>query len=309
MTNFSIGRNPINFNLEDFLSKSAKVGYNMRHDPENISAHEPVTRLQVNLRDLKPTISKVDMPQIYMDVARCKTDEVTFLITSDFYVISDNNELVKKLVTTDINSTVLVKCVMLGKMLFDMIGSDNASTMVTHSISEDAGSGDVASGYGAQGPEQSGRMGDVKLPSVTASSEMPDDEGRGSGDMPTTKSKGRFMTISELRAYGKKYKKIDELLEHLEKEQVNENANHPDIKDLHFEDASSPDLHFDFFVNVPVIRKAAIIDTEFSCNTLEGVTCGKPGDFLVVGIDGEIYPCDAEIFNKTYQKVFNITSE
>jgi sulfatase maturation enzyme AslB (radical SAM superfamily) len=53
-------------------------------------------------------------------------------------------------------------------------------------------------------------------------------------------------------------------------------------------------------MNKPVKRRFKVIETAFSCQTLEGITHGKAGDCLVVGVDGEIYPCDKEIFDNTY---------
>jgi len=41
----------------------------------------------------------------------------------------------------------------------------------------------------------------------------------------------------------------------------------------------------------------------FSVETLEGTMEGKAGDYLMIGINGEMYPCDAEIFAKTYEPV------
>lgn len=38
-------------------------------------------------------------------------------------------------------------------------------------------------------------------------------------------------------------------------------------------------------------------------NTLEGVMKGDGGDYIIRGIDGEIYPCKPDIFAKTYEKV------
>ncbi len=38
-------------------------------------------------------------------------------------------------------------------------------------------------------------------------------------------------------------------------------------------------------------------------NTLEGVMCAKRGDYIIQGIEGEIYPCKPDIFLATYDKV------
>lgn len=37
--------------------------------------------------------------------------------------------------------------------------------------------------------------------------------------------------------------------------------------------------------------------------TLEGNMSAKIGDYIIRGIQGEFYPCDATIFSKTYDKV------
>jgi hypothetical protein len=70
---------------------------------------------------------------------------------------------------------------------------------------------------------------------------------------------------------------------------------------------------FDTFENVegmnpckkkPIVVHAKQIEEEFQVNTLEGnYKTGKPGDFLMKGIDGELYICDKDIFLKTYDFV------
>jgi len=54
-------------------------------------------------------------------------------------------------------------------------------------------------------------------------------------------------------------------------------------------------------VKRPIIVHAKKIDEEFRVNTLEGnYKQGKPGDYLIKGIDGELYICDSDIFERTY---------
>ena len=36
-------------------------------------------------------------------------------------------------------------------------------------------------------------------------------------------------------------------------------------------------------------------------NTLEGTMIAKAGDYIIRGVNGEIYPCRADIFEKTYE--------
>lgn len=38
----------------------------------------------------------------------------------------------------------------------------------------------------------------------------------------------------------------------------------------------------------------------FEVTTKEGKLKGKPGDYLMIGIDGEKYPCDKSIFERSY---------
>lgn len=35
--------------------------------------------------------------------------------------------------------------------------------------------------------------------------------------------------------------------------------------------------------------------------TLEGEMCAQPGDWIIRGVKGELYPCKADIFKKTYE--------
>ncbi len=38
-------------------------------------------------------------------------------------------------------------------------------------------------------------------------------------------------------------------------------------------------------------------------NTLEGVMRANKGDYIILGIKGEIYPCKPDIFEQTYEAV------
>ena len=39
--------------------------------------------------------------------------------------------------------------------------------------------------------------------------------------------------------------------------------------------------------------------------TLEGVMTCSRGDYIIRGVNGEFYPCKPDIFEKTYEKVFD----
>ena len=47
----------------------------------------------------------------------------------------------------------------------------------------------------------------------------------------------------------------------------------------------------------------SITDVDFYIKTLEGEVIATHDDYLVKGIDGELYPCKIKIFEKTYERV------
>ena len=61
-----------------------------------------------------------------------------------------------------------------------------------------------------------------------------------------------------------------------------------------------PDLEFKEAVKKPIPIRCVQINEPFAVETMEGILEGKPGDWLMVGIHGEMYPIDQEIFQKTY---------
>jgi len=57
-------------------------------------------------------------------------------------------------------------------------------------------------------------------------------------------------------------------------------------------------------IKKPIIVHARKINEEFRVDSLEGnYKQGKPGDYLMTGIDGEHYICDRFIFERTYDWV------
>ena len=41
--------------------------------------------------------------------------------------------------------------------------------------------------------------------------------------------------------------------------------------------------------------------------TLEGTMAANEGDYIIKGVNGEFYPCKPDVFEKTYEKVDEIT--
>ena len=62
------------------------------------------------------------------------------------------------------------------------------------------------------------------------------------------------------------------------------------------------DLKFMEYNKKPVIVEAIRIDEPFEVISMEGLVKGKRGDYLMKGVEGELYVCDAEIFKMTYEK-------
>ena len=53
----------------------------------------------------------------------------------------------------------------------------------------------------------------------------------------------------------------------------------------------------------PVVIDAYQTDKEMEICTLEGVMRADVGDWIITGVNGEMYPCKPDIFAKTYEKV------
>jgi len=70
-----------------------------------------------------------------------------------------------------------------------------------------------------------------------------------------------------------------------------------------FKHHTVPNLKFKKAVKKPIPIKCIQINEPFIVETLEGMMKGKEGDWLMVGINKEMYPCDNEIFIKTYDLI------
>lgn len=45
------------------------------------------------------------------------------------------------------------------------------------------------------------------------------------------------------------------------------------------------------------------VDGKLSIFTLEGVMTASPGDWIIRGVHGELYPCKPQIFDATYEPI------
>lgn len=56
-------------------------------------------------------------------------------------------------------------------------------------------------------------------------------------------------------------------------------------------------------VKKPIPVEVRRMPVPFVVHTMEGRMEGKAGDWLITGVNGEMYPCDAQIFAKSYDIV------
>lgn len=72
---------------------------------------------------------------------------------------------------------------------------------------------------------------------------------------------------------------------------------------LTFKKHTIPDLEFKKAIKKPIAIRCIQIHEPFQVETMEGTMKGKKGDWLIVGVSGEMYPIDKAIFEKTYDLV------
>jgi len=76
-------------------------------------------------------------------------------------------------------------------------------------------------------------------------------------------------------------------------------------KDTPFKDLPYS-LAFKWVVKKPIEVQACQINEPFEVHTLEGVMKGNSGDYLMIGIKGEYYPCAKDIFEASYENKYSI---
>ena len=60
------------------------------------------------------------------------------------------------------------------------------------------------------------------------------------------------------------------------------------------------------YVKKPIIIEAYKTDEEVFIETLEGTMKANVGDYIITGLNGEKYPCKAEIFEKIYEEIHEV---
>ena len=67
-----------------------------------------------------------------------------------------------------------------------------------------------------------------------------------------------------------------------------------------FKSGEIPEFEFQKAIKKPIPIRCLQIKEPFKVETLEGTLEGKAGDYLMIGIKGEMYPCAKDIFEETY---------
>ena len=55
--------------------------------------------------------------------------------------------------------------------------------------------------------------------------------------------------------------------------------------------------------STPDLRKLKLEEDKLKIYTLEGIMTADIGDWIIIGVEGELYPCKDDIFKKTYEEV------
>ena len=67
---------------------------------------------------------------------------------------------------------------------------------------------------------------------------------------------------------------------------------------------TDPAIPEDFFYASGNIRQWDMTDSgQLVIHTLEGDMVAQPGDWIIKGVKGELYPCKPDIFEETYELV------
>ena len=70
-----------------------------------------------------------------------------------------------------------------------------------------------------------------------------------------------------------------------------------------FKKGEIPDYPFIKAVKKPIPIRCFQVQEPFKVETMEGVLEGKAGDYLMIGVRGEMYPCAKHIFDETYEVI------
>lgn len=316
---FKIGNKKINFNLSNYLKNSLGIPRNLMPQVkieevlshlDFIKSHINVSFLKLPVNLLKPIQNEINLSKVAEKLVKNQenpsTNDTIFICSNDFHIIDGHHRHVELLMS---NPTELVQC-----YVFDLTGAQlyNLFINLNSFLGEFKDIKDnkvlerfyniVLEDFGIQGPEAVPGIGDVFMPGVARNpGYLLDPNLRGSGDIISPNG-----TIYKSKALLKD--EDEESVSEGEKnteENVSEGNEKNEILEVHYTKDLSSELRSKLksCINKVVVKKYLETDRPFSCETMEGIVQGKAGDLLMIGVDGEIYPIDNEIFHQTYQPV------
>jgi hypothetical protein len=75
------------------------------------------------------------------------------------------------------------------------------------------------------------------------------------------------------------------------------------IEAVQFNDSTERLMQLSEIVDMEVVVSYSVSGPVMLIKTLEGVMEAKVNDWIIKGVNGEVYPCKPDIFEKTYERV------
>lgn len=323
-TIYKINGKNISFDVDAYLGNSTNV---QRKDMPQVNMDKflemlpeikklvSVVKTKVRVDQIYPTQNEINMEKVLrmvMDNYQVPANKKVFIVSRDLNIVDGHHRHVYMLMQNPSQKVDVYIVDMHTKKLLEMIGGlknilDKPKAIHEYLTENFAGFLSVE-GYGQQPPTMSGGMGDVDFGEPTTA----DTEGeKGSGDFAGTQKKkdddDKKPTYAEMKPAIESIKKsfgvdLSYLYENrslCESVEVNQDGVIEKEDGIEWQDC----------VNIPVKRKYLKMDKPFKVKTMEGITEGKAGDYLMRGVDGEMYPCDESIFHKTYMHLNSVSEQ
>lgn len=300
-TKYKIGGKIINFDVEDYLKDSYDIEREKMPQvntelflealPE-IKEFIGVVKTKIRVDHLYPTQNQINMEKVLRMVEKGKRitkDRKVFIASREMQIMDGHHRHVYMLIQDPSQKVDVYIVDMPTKKLLNFLNEYkeilNKPRALKDNLMED---------YGQQPPEAVPGMGDVDYGEPSSA----DSEGRkGSGDFPkgynnknTPDRKQFFQNVSDF----------------IGKQLTTENVNKEKSDKVRTIDENES-IDWKRCVNIPVSRRYKKMDEDFEVKTMEGYVQGKKGDYLMRGVKGEMYPCDKDIFHKTYMHLNDLS--
>lgn len=301
-TTYKINGKNVQFDVDEYLKNSSNVQrkdmpqVNMDSFLKNlpqIKKHVGVVKTKLRADHLYPTQNEINMEKVLRNVqtrGALPQKYKTFIVSQGLNIIDGHHRHVQCLIENPKQMLDVYLIDIPTSKLLDMFRGMKTILNKPRAIHEL-----MVEVLDKELEEELG-MGDVEFGQPATA----DSEGeKGSGDlMSTQKKKKKDPTYAEMKPALEWVKEIFDIdLSYLyEKLEILESVTVNKEGVIESEDG----IEWMECVNLPVSRKYLKMEKEFKVKTMEGITEGKAGDYLMRGVDGEMYPCDADIFHKTY---------